>query len=376
MGLNALDLMGASNALTPHAVIKVNGLLVASGFNSRLISVSVEDKSGVTSDTISIELRDGDPFVEIPKKGDLAEVWLGYKEAGVAYFGKFTIDDPEISMFPFKISISGKGADMRDNLKSQKSRHWDNKTLKEIVSEIAEDHNLEPRIDEKIGGLKYEWLGQEDESDIHFCERLAKKHGAIFSVKDGKLIFSQKGSDKSTTGKQLTAIIARPENIINGSAKVKFSYRSKFKNVTAHIQNKNTAQRDTVSEESDVEGTADYDIAEPFATKEEAQAAAKAKATELKSKTATTSVSLLGDPTIRSGAPFKYENCRPEVDDIEFNIETASHKISKSGYTVDIEANLNAEKDNEKKKTKQKTKKKASQGKGMHDLDWSDVENK
>lgn len=374
MGLN-MNIFAGTGSITPHAVINVNGQTIASGFNGRLISVNVEDKSGVTSDTVSIELRDGEPFIEIPKKGDIIEVWLGYKETGVANFGKFTIDDPDIAMFPFQISISGKGADMRDGLKSQKARHWDNKTIKDIMTDIANDNNLEPRIDDEIGAHQYKWLGQQDESDIHFGERLAKKHGAIFSVKDGKLIFAKKGNDKSTTGKELTVVIASPENITNSSAKVKFSYRSKFKNVKAHVQDKNTAKREDVSEESDVEGTADYEIAEPFATKDEAQAAAKAKAKELKSKTATTSVTLVGDPTIRSGAPFKYVNCRPEVDDLEFNIETATHEISKSGYTVSIEANLNADKDNETKK-KQKSKKKTTGETKTHDLDWSDIEKK
>lgn len=360
---------------TPQAVIKVNGQLIASDFNSRLISVSVEDKSGVTSDSITLELRDGTPFVEIPKKGDILEAWLGYKETGVAYLGKFTIDDPENSMFPFKISISGKGADMRDGLKSQKSRHWDNKTVKEIITEIAADNNLEPKIDETIGAHKYEWLRQEDESDIHFAERLAKRHGAIFTVKDGKLIFSKKGSTKTTTGKDITPVVASPENIVADKARVKFSYRSKFKNVKAHVQNKKISSREVATEESDVEGTTDYEIAEPFADKEEAKAAANAKAKELKSKTATNSVTLVGDTTIRSGTPFSYQNCRPEVDDLLFTIDTANHQISKSGYTVAVEANINADEDNKQKKSK-KEKKKGKVSTSTHDLDWSDVENK
>lgn len=152
------------------------------------------------------------------------------------------------------------------------------------MTDIANDNNLEPRIDDEIGAHQYKWLGQQDESDIHFGERLAKKHSAIFSVKDGKLIFAKKGNDKSITGKDLTVVIASPENITNGSAKVKFSYRSKFKNVKAHVQDKNTAKREDVSEESNVEGTADYEIAEPFTTKDDAQAAAKAKA-KIKEKT-------------------------------------------------------------------------------------------
>lgn len=138
-------------------------------------------------------MRDSEPFIEIPQKGEIIKVWLGYKETGAANFGKFIIDYPDISMFPFQISISGKGAYMRDGLKSQKSRHWDNKTIKDIMTDIANDNNLEPRIDDEIGAHQYKWLGQQDESDIHFGERLAKKHGAIFSVKDGKLIFAKKG---------------------------------------------------------------------------------------------------------------------------------------------------------------------------------------
>lgn len=362
-------------AIRPHAIIKVNGQLVADGFNQRLISVSVEDKRGVESDTVRVELRDGNPFIEIPQKGDLMEVWLGYLETGTAYFGKFTIDDPEVKMFPFTMSIGGKGADMHDKLKQQKARHWDNKTVKEIITEIATDNNLEPVIDDTVAGKKYQWIGQQDESDIHFAERLAKRHGAIFSVKDGKLIFAKKGSEKSAKGKDLSPILASPDNIV-GSATVTFSHRSKFKNVKAHKQNKQTAERDLFSEESDVDGTADYEMSESYADDEEAKAAAKSKADDLKAKTVTTSVTLVGDPTVRAGAPFTYKDCRPEVDDLPFNIETASHNISKSGYTVAVDADINPDKDNQQKKAKSKKNKGSKGNPKATDLDWSDVEKK
>lgn len=376
MGLNSGS--GASmGAVTPQAIVKVNGQVLASNFNERLMSVSVEDKNGVTSDSVRLELKDGNPFVEIPKKGDILEIWLGYEETGVAYFGKYTVDDPEVSMFPFKISISGKGADMRDGLKSQKSRHWDNKTLKDVITDIAKDNNLEPKIDEELGAHEYEWLGQQDESDVHFAERLAKRHGALFSVKDGKLIFSKKGSTKTTTGKDITPVVARPENIVNGTARVKFSYRSKFKKVKAHVQDKGTATREEVESDSDSEGTADYEIQEPFADKDEAEAAAKAKANELKTQTVSASVTLLGDPTVRAGAPFSFENCRPEIDGMIFTIESANHELSKTGgYTVAIEASINADEDEKTKKGKKGKKKKGKGSTATHDLDWSDVEGK
>jgi len=51
-------------------------------------------------------------------------------------------------------------------------------------------------------------------------------------------------------------------------------------------------------------------------------------------------VTLFGDPRIRAGAPFTYSGVRPGVDGIEFVIETATHTISKGGYTTQVEAKL------------------------------------
>ena len=45
-------------------------------------------------------------------------------------------------------------------------RHWDKKTVKDIVSDIAKDHGLTAKIDGKVGAHTYEWFGQEEESDI------------------------------------------------------------------------------------------------------------------------------------------------------------------------------------------------------------------
>lgn len=326
--------------MTPLAEITVNGKPVASTFNDRLISVTIVDKEGVTSDTISIELNDGSPFAQIPRKGDIIQASLGYEETGAAYFGKYTCDDPEIRCLPYSMSIGGKGADMREGLKQHKSRHWDKKTVKDIVSEIASDNGLTPSIDAEIGAHQYEWFGQQDESDVHVVERLARKHDALFSVKDGKLIFAAKGKGKSTSGSDLTPVVASRGNIVTGTCRVTFAHRKKFKKVKAYHQDREAAERSEFEEESDAEGEATYTVAEPCADEAEARKIAKAKAKELKRETITTSVTLVGNPSIRAGAPFNYSGVRPEIDELDFIIETASHRLSKSGYTTEVEAKL------------------------------------
>ncbi len=325
---------------TPRAEISVNGKPVASIFNERLISVTIVDKEGVTSDTISCELNDGNPFAEIPRKGDIITAALGYLESGVLDFGQFTADDPEVHCLPYKLSVNGKGANMREKLKQHGARHWDKKTVKDIVSDIAKDHGLTAKVDGKVGAHTYEWFGQEDESGIHVVERLARRHDALFSIKNGNLIFAARGSGQSVSGAALTPVIATPTNIVADTCKAKFAHRNSFAKVKAHAQNRKTGSRDEVEENSDDNGEAEFTLAEPFADKDEAKRAAKAKAKDLKAETIRTSVTLFGDPAIRAGAPLIYAGVRPELDGIEFIIETATHTLSKSGYTTAIEAKL------------------------------------
>lgn len=325
---------------TPQAEIKVNGKPVATIFNERLISVTIVDKEGVTSDTIACELNDGNPFAEIPKKGDTITASLGYRETGLADFGSYTVDDPEIRCLPYGMTINGKGANVRDGLKQHRSRHWDKKTVKDIVSEIASDNGLSAVVDDEVGSHQYEWFGQQDESDMHVVERLARRHDALFSIKGGKLIFAAKGSGTSASGQELTAVVATPADIVVGTCRINYAHRNKYKKVKGRIQDRKQAKLVEIEVESDEEGTADYTLPEPYADEGEAKKAAKAKANDLKSQTIRTSVTMWGDPSIRAGAPFRYSGVRPGIDGIEFIIDTATHRISQSGYVTDVEAKL------------------------------------
>ena len=325
---------------TPAFEIKVNGKPVASIMIDRLISLTITDKEGVGSDSIDVDLNDGHPFAAIPKKGDKIEASLGYKETGIIPFGSYTIDEPEIRCLPYGMSIKGRGANVRDQLKQSRTRHWDDKTVGDILRDIAADNGLTPVIDENVSNHKYSWFGQQGESDLHVAERLARLHGALFSVKDGRLVFTKRGNGKSARGKDLTAIVVGPNDIIAGTCRINYAYRKKVRKVKAKTRDRLTAETVEIEEDSDDEGTADFTIKDNFASEEEAKRAAKSKAENLKSETVTTTVAVFGNPAVRAGAPFSYSGVRPEVDGVEFIIETAVHRISKSGYVTEITAKL------------------------------------
>lgn len=79
--------------------------------NERLISLTITDKEGVGSDAVDFEVNDGNPFAEIPKKGDKLEVSLGYVETGVLAFGSYTVDDPEIRCLAIWDEYPGQGCE-------------------------------------------------------------------------------------------------------------------------------------------------------------------------------------------------------------------------------------------------------------------------
>lgn len=325
--------------MRPQCKITIDGKLASGVFMERLVSCEVTDKDGATSDSVSIELNDFPPAA-IPRKGAIIRVWMGYSASTLVFLGAFTVDEVEVSMLPYTMSISGKGADLREKMKENKSRHWDESTINDIVSEIAGEHGLGAKVDSDIGATVYSWLGQEGESDIHLLERLARRQNALFSVKDGKLVFAARGTGANSSGTSLPGVTITRDRLVEGSAKVRFADRSEFKKVKASWQDRATAERKTTEVSSSDTGTAEFVIGEPLTNEVEAKKAAGSKAKELKRDGITASCSVVGDPGVRAGAGMTFSGCRSGVDGIPFIIESAAHSFSKSGYVTAIDAKL------------------------------------
>lgn len=194
--------------------VTVDGQPMAGAFYERLISLSVTDKEGVSSDTFQAELNDGPPaFLALPRTGAIVDIKLGYAETGMRSVGRFTVDKVSAKCLPYSLSISGKSADLRNGkLKENKERHWDGKTVGEVVQEIAGECDLSASVDDEVGSHKYEWLGQQDEQNILFLERLARRHNALMTIKDGRLIFSKRGSGLSSGGTFVGSVIVSPRS--------------------------------------------------------------------------------------------------------------------------------------------------------------------
>lgn len=327
-----------------HAKIRVtvDGNPVAGGFYERVESLTVTDNEGIKSDTIDIKLNDGPPdFLAIPRKGAVLDAEIGYGEAFVS-LGSFTVDKVNIECLPYRMSISGKAADLQSGkLKERQERSWEDTTLGAIIAEIARESGLVPAVDAELASRRYRWVGQEDENNLQFLRRLEARHNGLFSIKQGRLLFTSRGSGRSASGAPLGSIIITPGRLAPGSLKIEISDETKYSKVVADYQDHDRAERVSVEAAADATGDSVYRMPEPFASPGEAGNAANAKSKELQRGKGSFSFTCPGDNTIAAGLPLLFSGIRPGIDGVPYMIKTAVHEYSKSGgWTTRVNGTL------------------------------------
>lgn len=320
----------------PTIIVTVDGRPISAGgyFMSQLLNLTVTDNEGASSDTVSLEFV-ASRFTAVPRNKAKVQVWMGY--GAPAYFGSYEVNDAELQAIPYIISVSAKSSDMRSELKTNKRRHWDNTTLGTVLSDLASEVGLQPVISGAGASFKQDWWGLEDESPMHFAERMARRHNATFTVKDGKFIFVDKGNGMSASGQSLGGLVITPPMMHVGTCRTTFTGRDAHKKVEAAWQDKGKAKREIVSADAvaDAEGT--QRLRHAFGSKEEAERAAESRAKDLQRAATSTSVDIVGNVAARGGVPFSYAGVHPQIDGTPFIIETATHSYSKrEGYKTSI----------------------------------------
>ena len=318
--------------MKPRVEVSIDGVPVAGHFYERLLSLTVTDEEGMKSDTVDIELNDGPPnFLAIPRKGAIISVKMGFGDDLVPK-GVFTADKVNVDCLPYKMSISGKAADLRSGkLKERQERSWDKTKLGDILSQIASESGLTPAVDDDLADFEYDWLAQQDESNINFLRRLAERHNGLYAVKQKRLIFTRLGSGLSASGAPLGSIILTPEKIKVGSLKVEINDRTKYSKVVAYYQDSDKAERVEIDADADADGDSVYRLPEPYASPAEADKAAQAKAKELQRGEGSVSVTAIGDAGIDAGLPLLFADVRPGVDGVPYIIKTAKTAYTKTG---------------------------------------------
>ncbi len=187
-------------------MVTVAGTNITTTLSPVLLSLSVSDKVGTHSDTATLDIDDTEGRIVLPQIGAPVIIALGWEGQGVRVVFTGTVDEVKSSGSRGSgrtLTISAKGMDTTKKPKETQQRHFDNKTVKDIVTEAGKAAGVtEIEIDPSLATLTRKYFEMRDESFIHAGERLAREIGGNFRVTGAKAVMSKRG------GSYTAAVIA------------------------------------------------------------------------------------------------------------------------------------------------------------------------
>lgn len=295
-----------------------------------LLSISVTDNEGTKSDSCELEV-DNREQIPAPKKGAKLEVWLGYSETGLVFMGSFEVDQWRKRGRPRTLSVSAKAAGLTGDIKSQKSRSFHGKTVKEIVDFVRSKHPaLKAIVDNEVGQTKIGHIDQSSESDMAFLNRLARRVGARFKIANRTIILTKAGSGKLPTGDEAPTFVL--DEIGETDWDATGAERGDYKSAAASYIDPDTGKATTVVVG---EGKPRYRDRKTYKTEDEARTAAQAQIDDLRRGKQSFNCNLPGRPEMFAGAKVQVVNHDPDVDGA-YIIKTATHSLDSSGLRTSL----------------------------------------
>lgn len=317
--------------MTPDYKIVAGTTDITEAIKTSLLSLTIEDKAGIESDTLSIELEDSDWQLNIPRRGVKLHAFLGWKETKqLVLMGQYVVDTVEYSFTPNKLVIKAKAADLylASKEKSLKTRSFDKKSLGNIVDVIANDMGLESAVSDELRGIMINHIDQTDESNLHFITRLAKQHDATAKPAGGKLVFTRSGSGLSASGSPLPSLSIALSDVAKG-ARLAFAGRPSYDGVTASWRDKKKAKTETITQG----GQNRKKLRGNYASKADAVNATKAELRRLQRESVTLQLSLSrGNPLLRAEMHVRTDHSWRKPEAIrKWRVVHCTHKLTRNG---------------------------------------------
>jgi phage protein D len=181
------------NLHTPEYRIIYNNKNITKDVSDYLLSLTYSDKAQGESDEIELEFHDKDLLWQndwYPLPGLKLTVQIIDGDV-ILDCGSFTIDENEYKSSRSDadaFSIRGMAASVTQALRSKKSTAHENKTLRELCNTIASNHGL--KVQGTIADIRISRITQYQESDLTFLDRISKRYGYTFSIRDGIMVFT------------------------------------------------------------------------------------------------------------------------------------------------------------------------------------------
>lgn len=318
--------------------VLVGGVDVTANFLPVLISLTVSDKAGASSDTASLNLDDRDGHIIMPAPGASVTIKLGWEGGGVGTVFKGTVDEVSASgsRSGRTLSVSAKGMDTRDKAKQGQRRHLDDATIEAAMKEAGEFAGIDVTVDPAFASIVRPYIALDDESFVAFGERMARELGGTFKIVGDKAVLAKRNGGTNPAGAPLPTVSAAWGLNLHSYDISPILGRPVERETLSRWFDKDAAAWLKETAETGTEGAITLKPArfsEP--DKDRAQEQAGSDAAESDRKSGEGSVTIEGNIDAQPEGLCVVSGCRPGVDGT-YRIEGVDHSYSRGGFTTSL----------------------------------------
>jgi len=337
--LHRYNPFASGDQMSKRAVLSVTvaGADISGALSPHLISASVSLKSGADADTATIVLDDTGGLIVLPKAGARIVVGLGWVGSGVRPVFTGTVDEvmSDGSRSGGRIlTISAKGFDTVGKAKDGQTRHWDDATVKTILSDAGSSAGISSvLVDPELSGIVLRYFAMVDETIMHMGRRLAAQIGGHFRVQGDEAVMSRRGANYSPT------VSAEFGVNLHGWSISPIVARGQYGKIAATWYDAAAAVWRRYEHSTGLKSDAVYTIKPACNDEADAKRQAKAMAETSKRDAGSGRVTIEGDSSAVPDALCTISGTRPGVDG-GYRASAVEHSITRSGgWVTTIELN-------------------------------------
>ena len=314
----------------PYLLVFFDNIDVSAYIEKFLVDFIFVDNDGLhvpQVDDVEIVVEDKDHFFSQnpPKRGSTLLVWFGYKDK-IRYAGKFFIDS-----YTFRFSRNGSlfhikalAKDVKSTFIEDKSVGYENTSLRKVAAEIAHRNGYE--LVWEAEDVAYKRLTQHQKRDLEYLHFLMSQYGYTVKVNDRKIIIREPKKVEKIfvlTGEHIINFDLTTTSLPEDPSKFDYLNPLKKENLQGKDRAKIPASHSSVKTNIRVENNF------------QAQKIAEAQAKIRKMREVKGTIETIGIPDIYATGKIQLSGFGKY--DIEYYVASATHRITRSGYTTSLE---------------------------------------
>lgn len=313
--------------------ISLDGQNLANRVNPRFMSLSLTECRSDEADQLDLTLSDHDGLLEIPSRDAVIKLAIGWSDTGLVDKGTFTVDEVGYRGSPDVMTIRARSANLKGALRTRTERSFHGKTIKQIVEEIAQANELTAVVGQRFSNEKIPHIDQTNESDMAFLTRIGKRHDAVATVKEEKLLFMPIDGGKTASNEDLPTVqILRKDGDQHDFL---IADRDTYTGVKAKWQDPAKQTKHTV--QTGVTGNAKH-LRTIYTNESDALAAVQAEWQRIQRGTATMRFSTAyGVPELSVQHKVEFPDFKKPISEITWLIKELTHSLSGSGLTTSLD---------------------------------------